>query len=429
MVIDVVFLDSGDKIKIVRKKLNIKQEELSVVGVTRNFISMIENGKRKLPQNVAIELMKIFRARAYELGVELEAEVDEKWLMTSKQEEVRSFCYEKLERELSAEGIDLIAALVKEYNLSELTTEVYTLKANKLYDNRLFEEAFTYYYEVLENIKKDQKQKAFLYNKLGKCKTKMLNYIEAITYFNKGYECSIASCEDSIKKNCLYNIAVTYRKLGSTKLALDSINELLAISDCDSNFNEYIGNLILKSNCYIDLNMYQEAINTLEFSLNKFNNSEDVLLGYIYNSLGSLYLELDKLDIADEYLDKAYSIRETKDTYNLTRTLVNKAEVMIRREMIEEALKLTNRAIGLSEANKDYGYEIRCYSLLEKIYLQHYEDKQLKELYLEMIRLFKLTGNNEEALKVYLKLLMNSFNLEDSEEYKTYLYDAVKFCN
>ncbi len=416
------FLDTGEKIKRLRKQLKIKQEELNSAGVSRNFISMIENGKRKIPEHVAFSLMAIFRRKADKLGVKLG--FDEQWLMTSAKEEATRFCNDKLESNLSSEDIDTITALVRDYRIKEFMPKAYTLKANKLYNEKLYEEAFTYYNEAIEVIENNSEEKAFIYNKLGKCKTMMLNYIEAITYFNKCYEYSLIDSKDTNKKNCLYNMAVCYKKLGKARLALDSVDKLIKLCDIDEDFQEYIGAIILKSNCYIDLKMHQQAIDTLSSNIGKFEDPEDILLGYVYNSLGSLYIDLNELETALFYLDKAYHIRKLRDSYNLPRTMFNKASILQKQGSIEEAIQLINSSIILSEQSQDQEFIIKCYMLLEKLYIK--DSKKLKNIYLKMIDIFKNWNKNEDILKTYIKLLAISY---DSTEYKAYLDDAAKMCN
>jgi HTH-type transcriptional regulator, quorum sensing regulator NprR len=418
------FLDSGDKIRKMRIKLNIKQEELNTTGVSRNFISMIENGKRKLPKHVAIKLMEIFECKADEIGIKLEE--DEKWLMTSAREQAIEFCNDKLSYDLSAEDIDEVTTLVKNYNIRELIPKVYVMKANRLYEDRSYEEAFTYYYEILDCVKEWDEEKAFIYNKLGKCKIMMLNYIEAITYFKKCYNLSLKTSNVVDKRNCLYNIALSYKKLGRIEPALDFIDEFIKLCDINENFKEYMGAAILKSNCYIELNRYQQAIDILISNIYSFTDSEDILLGYIYNSLGSLYLNINELETALVYLDKACHIREIRDRYNLPRTIFNKAETFLKQGNLENALQLINKTIHLSEENNDLDLIMKCYRQLEKIYSEANKNEDLKELYLEMVDLFSKTDKKEELLKLYIKLLKMNYETSNIHGCEVYLENAIR---
>lgn len=420
-----VFLDTGDKVRKIRIKLNIKQEELNTIGVSRNFISMIENGKRKLPRHVAVKLMEIFRFKADELGIKLEE--DEKWLMTTAREQVIEFCNKKLNSYLSDEDINTMITLIKDYNIQLLMPEVYVKKADRLYEARLYEEAFIYYYEILDYIKELNEEKAFIYNKLGKCKLMMLNYVEAITYFRRSYNLLLKhGYNDADKKNCLYNIALSYKRLGKTELALDFIDKFIRLCDVNGDFKEYVSAVILKSNCYIELNKYQQAIDILISNIYGFTDPEDVLLGHIYNSLGSLYLNINKFDTALIYLNKACHIREIHDRHNLPRTIFNKAEIFLKQGELEKALQFINKAIKLSSENKDLEVIMNCYTFLEKIYNEDNKNEQLKELYLQMLNLLSDTDNKEEMLKLYIKLLKLSFEENNIKGYEIYLNNAIR---
>jgi HTH-type transcriptional regulator, quorum sensing regulator NprR len=420
----VKFLDTGEKIKDLRKKLNIKQEELNIIGVSRNFISMIENGKRKLPQCTAVKLMEIFKKKADELNINLD--VDENWLMISAKAQATEFCNEKLDSNFPNEDIDTMTSLVKEYNIQELVPKVYMLKANNLYDKRLYEEAFTYYYEILDNLKNDNTEKASIYNKLSKCKIMMLNYMEAITYLNKCYEYCILSNDIATKKNCLYNMALTYFKLGSYELSLNSMDSFIKLCDLSKDFKEYIWAILLESNCYIENKKYQKSINMLSDIIDKFKDTEDLLLGYVYNNLGLSYLENNELDKALLNLDKAEIIRQSKDRYNLSHTIFNKAKILMKQKMMEQSLELVNKSIALAEEFNDYEFIINNYKLLETLYFEQGKNSDFINLYLNMIGVFKKIDNKEEVLKAYIKLLSIIEDNGDTDSYKYYLAEARK---
>jgi tetratricopeptide (TPR) repeat protein len=218
-------------------------------------------------------------------------------------------------------------------------------------------------------------------------------------------------------------MAVCYRTLEKAQLALDCVNELIGLCDVNENFEEYIGVIILKSNCYIDLKKYQEAIYTLSFDIDRFKDPEDILLGYIYNNLGSLYLDLNELDAALVYLDKSYYIRKLKDDYNLPRTMLNKADLLVKQGNKEDAIQLTNKAISLAEQNNDQEFIIKCYKWLEKMYPS--DSKMLKSIYLKMIDTLKIINKTEDILKTYIKLLAISYDSNDMIEYKEYLNDVM----
>jgi len=61
------FLSPGQKLKQLRNQLGIKQIELEAIGVSRNYISMIESDKRHLNANTLEKLITFFENRALEL--------------------------------------------------------------------------------------------------------------------------------------------------------------------------------------------------------------------------------------------------------------------------------------------------------------------------------------------------------------------------
>ena len=65
------FLTPGQRIKKLRKLLNMRQHDLQGEKVKRNFISMIENGERGLSKETARFIAYRFNNKAKELGIDL----------------------------------------------------------------------------------------------------------------------------------------------------------------------------------------------------------------------------------------------------------------------------------------------------------------------------------------------------------------------
>lgn len=397
------FLSPGKKIKNIRTRLNIKQIELEQIGVSRNFISMVESDKRCLGGETLSKLVEFFKNKAILLGIELD--ITEADLLLSEMEEAKNYCDEKLKTSLTIDEINSIISIGEKYNLIEVLSKSYTLKGNYLYEIKNYKTAFIFYNKALEIYIETQNNSAkpYIYNKLGKCKLMELFYEESLLYF---LNCLFYSREISDKKsekNCLYNIALVYKRTSDYDNSLVYINKFLNICEPNINFNEYIGGIILKSNCYLEKNENETAIGMFNDILVKYENRLGPLLGYIYNSLGLLYMKSNKIKLSLEYFDKAISVRQNTDMSNLSHTLIDKSKVYIKQKMITEAISLIEKGITLAKKFFDREYIFNGYSLLEELYINIGNIEKLEEIYLELVKILDIS-DLDKLIDIYVKL-------------------------
>ncbi|MGH4123759.1 MAG: helix-turn-helix domain-containing protein [Clostridium sp.] len=398
------FLTIGEKIKNLRKILGIRQEELTSIGVSRNFISMVENNKRKLSLKTAELLIEIFKSKSKEIGLDLD--IDEKHLLKSPQEEAIEYCNEKINDTLLINEIDYLFDVCSRYNLSDILSTLYVKKGNMLYSIGKFSEAFTYYYDALifYNSINSIEDKAFIYNKLGRCRLQMLEYFESLSFFTKAYNLSIIGNYKLVKKNSLYNMSLVYKKINKIDDALEHIKKYIDICDYDIDFFDIIDAKILEANCYSSKNQYNKSIQIYKEILNKKDQLKNTMLGNIYNNLALAYLEVNDCENSLFYFDKSQELRKVRDKSKLHRTLIDKSNVFIRIEKINEATNLLTKGFDMSVAYKDLEYTMLSFNMLEKIYIDLCNNKRLIYLYEEMLEILSSRENIQSVLLIYTKI-------------------------
>lgn len=418
------FTEPGEKIKQIRKKLNIRQEELEGLGVSRNFLSMVENGKRKLPNNLLKPLVELFNKKALDLGIELN--IDETFIMKTASEDANNYCSNKLKESLSLEDLNELIKISENYNLHYILSKTHELKANILYDSKNYEEAFMNYYEALEGYTKLnlEKEQAFIYNKLGKCNIEMLHYMEALTFFNKCYEYSKIHFDKELMKNSLFNIALANKKLEKYNVALTCLNEYLSLVQDQEVFEDYADGIILKAACHIELKEYQRAIELSINLIDKFEDQTSPLLGCLYNNLGMIYLNVNDLKNSLYYFNKSALIRELNNDNKLCRTILNKSKVYLKAGMLENALTLVKEAINLTEMYNDLEFQIRGYRLLEEIYTEMNKIEELQFVYDKMLNILANSDYKSDLLKVYIKIALLNIENGNIEKALNYLNTA-----
>ncbi|WP_346879518.1 MULTISPECIES: helix-turn-helix domain-containing protein [unclassified Clostridium] len=417
------FLSPGKRLKALRQQLNIKQVELEEIGVSRNYISMVESDKRNLTGVTLANYLKFMQNKADELETNINLDVN--YLLLPEKEEARNYCHMKLDLTLSHKNLDEVIKIGEKYKLEDILLKSYLLKGNLLYDENSYNTAFVYYYKILEihNDNKDNSNKSFAYIKLSKCKIMTLSYEEALTYLFKAYSYCKEFNDDTNLRNCLYNIALVYKKLGEYDNALIYIDELLNICDCDTNINVYIISIILKCNCYLKKKDYHLALTIYFDILNNFSENIGVHLGLIYNNIGCIYCEINEIDKSIDYFNRSISFRKVHDIKNLNSSIIDMSSAYVKENSYDKAIELLYEGIALSEKYSNIEFLIRGYSILEDIYIKLNDKNKLEEIYLVLVEILKEI-DVVKVLGIYIKLSLLYMDIGKYDKSKEILYEA-----
>ncbi|MDD3225836.1 MAG: helix-turn-helix transcriptional regulator, partial [Clostridium sp.] len=245
------FLTAGEKVKRLRKQLNLTQEDLQMENVTRGLISMIETDKRDITYNTAVKLTEKFNERAEELDAILN--IDEAYLMRSPKEDAEVYCLRKLkDSEIKKDEIDAIFQIINEYNLIEVKAEAYCRLGEIYFKEREFTKACDIYKKAREiyiDVKKNSKL-GYIYWRMGFCKAEDLKYDAAIEYYQLSqYYCALYK-DFKTRKLCLYSLANSYKHFNQIDLALETIGKFLSVCDEQEDYRLYIFAQGIKANCY-----------------------------------------------------------------------------------------------------------------------------------------------------------------------------------
>lgn len=397
------FLTPGQRIKKLRKKLNIKQYDLQGERVKRNFISMIENGERGLSKETAKFLANRFNNKAKELGIDLL--VDDKYLLMTKEDEARQYCLDKLNQSINLTDLEQIIEISIKYDMIDIEAYAFLVKGNLYFNDKDYSKALIFYVESLSKYSfiNDKIQESFLFNKLGLCKLNELYYYEALEFFNKAYTLSIINNDFQTRKNSCYNIALCHRKLYEFNKSIKFIDEFLSLCDKNSEFTNYLYANVIKANCYRDLKEYDNAFNIYNFLLNCFKeccNLNNELITYVYDNVGLLYADNMEYEKALMYLDLSQKIRTEIDIENLAKSLIDKSNILIKQKRFNEALILINLGIDIAKKYSDYEYELKGYYLSIEVYEELNLYKELEKIYLKILEIIKEKKDYKAILNI-----------------------------
>ncbi|GAA0115469.1 helix-turn-helix domain-containing protein [Clostridium senegalense] len=400
------FLTGAEKIKELRKKLKMTQQDFATENFTRGYLGLLENSRRNITKEAAKTITNSFIKRAKELNINLE--IDEEYFLRTPKEEAQWYCDSELKKEnITIEELKDILEIGRVYGLDKIKCLSYMRMGEIYFKNSEYVNAYKYYFFALDLNRNDllADKEITLYNRIAKCKYYVLNYDEAIVLFMREYESCKKFNKRSDMQKALYNLAVCYKQSGDidkTILTLNKFTENYEFYD-DKEEELYICANSIKANCYKDKGQCKTAIDIYNNLISKMNFKNDIL-AYVYNNIGDAYLGDKDLETALDYFNKSQQIRIKEDKPNLSHTLVNKAKVYLEKKLYEECIMILELSLENAMEYKDYEYIVKTYNLFEKAYLQTKDYRKLEFNYKKMIEILDKTKNYLDIIKVYTKL-------------------------
>lgn len=414
------FNNSGQRLKKIRRQLHMKQQDFNSEGMTRGYYSLIENGKRNLTLDIASKILYKFKKKAEESGIKFN--IDEKYLMMSPREEAEKYCLDNLEDFIIQERVIELIDITKKYKLEEVQAKIYKILGDNNYCIRNYFAAFSNYTMSLDFYKNCNYKEyiPYLFNRLGSCKFLLLEYCEAIMYYNRALYYSELYSDNVIKRNSIYNIADCYKRQEKYNEAIIYIDTFILEYKKSENIREYVYAQSIKANCLSEIGNVDDAILIYNKLLNEITEIEDSIKAYIFNNLGTLYLKKEELLKSLDYFNKSQSIRNEIDKINLSHTLIDKSEVYIKQKLYDEAIMLINLGIDMAKMYNDKEYLLRAYYSLIDMYTLKEDYCKIEEIYNNVLLILKDTKDNNNLLKVYMKLC--EFNFKKNNYKKAYEY-------
>lgn len=425
------FLTPPQKLKKLRKNLNMKQYDFDQEDLTRAYYGMLETGQRNLNIDVAKKIVKKFKTKATEIGVQFD--FDEHYLIMSQKDEAKMYCIEHLKKDLTAEEAVELFSIAKEYTLDEVEAEIHKILGDNNYSATNYNDAFLNYIMSLDIYKNTSNEAPipYLYNRLGMCKVKTLDLTEANLYFNRAIYYSQVQSNDETLKNSIYNISQCYKKLRKFDEAIKYIDIYITKWNKDEQTYEYTYAKSLKANYLYDKGNIDEAISIYIDLIEKAENIITPQGAYLYNNLGMFYLEKGDLPKSLECFGESQQIRIKVDKPSLSHTFISKAEAYIKQKMYDEAIMLVRFGIDLAQEYNDSEYLLKAYYLLADIYTIYEDYKNVEANLIKIIDILKDKKNQLDLLKVCLKLSELNFktnNIEKGHKYLKMSQNTLELC-
>jgi transcriptional regulator with XRE-family HTH domain len=419
------FLTAGEKLRKLRQQLDIDQDTLTKIGVSRNFISMLENNKRVLPHNRAIQLAELLRNVAKEKNININ--ISDDYLISTPQEEAMHYCLTALDNLKASDEADTLMEIINKYDLGTVKPRYYLTLADIFFEDKNYTQSFINYLNALDSYKRlnDYIKAPYIYNRLGRCRILKLDYSEGLSYFLKAYESSLYYSDEKIKKISLYNIAWCSYNLNNFDDSLKYINEYLQLCSIENSLDEYMRATILKASCFVKKKDNNSAVSLYCDAVKLFEDLYDPMLGYIYTNLGEISLELGMTKQALDYFEEAQHLREKSDIETVSHTLICKANLYIKINDYTEALLQTLQAIAFAKSFNDTECLLKGYEILEKIYIHLNNYEKLTQVYTDMLTLLNESCDKTLLMSIHAKLAIIDIKNNNIESSLKHLNDIV----
>lgn len=415
-------LSPGEKIKNIRKRFKIKQQDITGGEITRNLISIIENNKANLTENVAKILADNINIYCNRNSIDFYITAD--YLLENVTSQVNKICDNYIEfiektdiskMDTIEYSFDEVEVFLKKYNCREKKIIIFSKIGDKFKIIEKYHKAYYFYNKAYENyILNDDKEEFFnLIYKLVSCCIITEKYDQALSLINFTLH-EFKELKDSQKYNIIIKEIICYREIKKIDYSLECIKKLeKTFEKYLKNYpDEYINLLKLKSSCLREKNSFLESLD-IEKNILKIISINDLQRQFecntnileIYNSLKDRR-NLQKYSNKLIKLDREFQIPEEL-----------KPKVYINIAIATKALNLKEESVVYLKKAKEIAIELNEKIILEKsililldMYINegNYEEvNNIKNLIMELVSKGKIDKNHTiilNLIKYYNKL-------------------------
>lgn len=395
-------LTYGDKIKIIRRKYNLRQEDLSGKDVTRNLICFIENGKASLTESTAKIVMKNLKKMAKRKHFKVDETID--YLMENEIAQANKIIDYYI-KELKNFSVYNDCEFIETLNKAEKFIKSFDLNDKKV---ELFQLAGDFY-----SMRKDYYKGALYYEKANEItnigsfdELNILRKLSAI-YINAGmYNYSIERCNYALKhfkmpnnfsRIFIYNSALAYNQLGNFDAALSRLN-LLETNLDNTDLSLKFDFMNLKAECLRGKKGKQdEAIKIYKNILDELKSVDDPEKELIVN-INILLVLIELKSSKDEIIHDFGLVNKLLKKLNLNSWYMPEIYFELGNiykyiDKYLEAEKYYKKALESAKKNKRYKVQDKAISSLIALYTKLRDVKGIDEINIEFCVISNMEGH------------------------------------
>ncbi|KHD34873.1 XRE family transcriptional regulator [Clostridium acetobutylicum] len=425
-------ISSGEKLKTIRKKYGLKQEELAGAEITRNLISQIEHNKAKLTKKAAQVIFKNLQKICNTRNISVEVQLA--YLIEDEKDQAN-----KILNEYIKELKDL--TVYKDTSFSTKLTEVEKfLSTWNFIDKKIiiFELAGDYFCSIDDFYNSSiYYEKAKALADLDIHDNHMLSILRKLSmvYFYMGkYEYNIKCCEFAMDRFdhmseeyfCifLFNSALCYTELKEYDKAIRNLNKLEKTIK-NTNTDKYYQVLLQKSLCLQYIGKYEESLTLYNKVLKSIDEKsyDKYVLSFI--NISEIYLNLGEYDKARETSNKImeYIVYIDENYKNMPRFYFEIGKIFKRLKAFDTSEKYFLKSLELS---KKYTHYYLIKDILCELVEVYKTQNNLDGIAYIKSQFFILTGkDNSINLAIMYKLLGFYLEIDDIQSLKE-IYSFTK---
>ncbi len=271
-----MFLTIGEKIKLSRKKYDLKQVLFEGYGITQYYLSLIENNKR-VPSDEKIE--NIYQALLELTNGKIAIDYSLQEFKKDAKEQAKQWVYEQ--RKIRERYDEELLEVAKAFNLKKELFEIYKQFGEDAKKNKEYQKSNEYFHEAIHYVNGLNQSPMQLYITMGINLKNNLNYEGAIAYYTLALKYAVL---DEDKYKVMYYLGFAEAQLNHFEKPLEYVKIILENSQNES---VLIGSVILK-NYILD-------------KMSEFKQSRILLEEYIKNPISNLYLDGIYYNLACNY--------------------------------------------------------------------------------------------------------------------------------
>lgn len=369
----VEILSPGDKLRLLRKKYKLKQEDVSGNQITRNLISEIETNKATLTKSTAEIIFANVNALSKKLKFDVTETID--YLMEDELAQANKILDEYINDLKSVfpykdrtfpKKLKKVESFLIKWDIKDKKIQIYELAGDYFSSNNDYYKGVLYYEkafnlmdklictpELLGLLKKLSKVYAYTnkHNESIECAEfaldhfpNMSNYYKALFLYNSSFSLkrlnqhneaikSLEAAEAYIDKDNLDKLTDIWNNKGYCFLQRKNYNsafkiftKLFNIFNNKSNIDKFMMTITNLIECYIGLNDIENANKYLKITLDNlpdYLNSHSEYAPEVCSELGDIFKNLNNLKEAEVYYLKALKFSKEEKSFTITEKVLS----------------------------------------------------------------------------------------------------------
>ncbi|PJI08386.1 MULTISPECIES: helix-turn-helix domain-containing protein [Clostridium] len=309
-------LTIGDKLKDLREKYNVRQDDIAGGDITRNLISQIEHGKANLTKSAAKIILKNLKKICAEKHIKVDESIE--YLMEDEKSQANKILddYIKELKDLSiykdgsfVHKLSEVEEFFIDWNLADKKIAVFELagdyfaNTNDLYNSSMYYEKARALMDVsgyTQNIFSVLRKLSMVYSYMDK-------YEEDIKCCDFALNQFAHKISQQYRSIFLFNSALGYSGLKKYDIALKRLAKLETMMK-DTSTDKYCEVLVQEAFCLGMMEKYNETLDICNKVLKITRKDNFELCALVMFNMVDAYIDLGKKEMAKQYLEEIAQI-------------------------------------------------------------------------------------------------------------------------